>query len=72
MHEQGVISAELLAWGDPLRFMGNVGAHPSETPVAEQDGTDALDFLNAIVETRYHLRPKFEELRARRDGSTAS
>jgi uncharacterized protein DUF4145 len=66
MKEQGIISAELLDWGDHLRFLGNIGAHPSEQVVSAEDGRDAMEFLEAIAETIFHLRPKFEAMKARR------
>lgn len=73
MREQGVISEELLKWGDHLRFLGNTGAHPREGEVVSaQDAQDALQFLDAIIETIYVLRPKFAEMMARRAGSECS
>lgn len=67
MREQGVISEELFRWGDHLRFLGNIGAHPHEgESVSERDALDAMQFLEAIIETIYVLRPKFAEMMARR------
>jgi hypothetical protein len=72
MKEKGIISDELLEWGHQLRFLGNIGAHPTEEEVSPEDGRDAMEFLEAIAETIYHLRPKFEAMRARRAKKEAS
>jgi len=67
MREQGVISEELFRWGDHLRFLGNIGAHPRDGEVVDRsDATDAMQFLDAIIETIYVLRPRFAELIGRR------
>jgi hypothetical protein len=66
MKEKGLISEELSQWGDELRFIGNIGAHPTDDVVTELDSKEALEFLEAIVETIYHLRPKFQAMRLRR------
>ncbi len=66
MKAAGVISDELATWGDELRFLRNVGAHSTDDVVTQQDARDAVDFLNAIVETLYRLRPKFQAMRDRR------
>jgi hypothetical protein len=66
MKDRGAISEELLQWGDQLRFLGNIGAHPTADVVTPEDGRDALEFLNAIAETIYHLRPKFQAMHKRR------
>lgn len=71
MKEQGVISEELWRWGDELRFLGNIGAHPTDDVVSKQDAIEAIEFLNAIVETLYHLRPKFQAMQARRTAKAA-
>jgi hypothetical protein len=67
MHNQGVISNELALWGDQLRFLGNVGAHPTNDRVTALDAKEAVEFLEAIVETIYYLRPKFQAMKARRE-----
>lgn len=72
MKEKGLISEELAQWGDQLRFIGNIGAHPTdEDKVTMQDAREAVEFLNAIVETIYHLRPKFQAMQARRQAKKA-
>lgn len=69
LKDQGKISEELWQWSDQLRFLRNVGAHPSEEHVSREDAEDAMDLLEAILETLYHLRPKFEAMKARRQGA---
>jgi hypothetical protein len=60
MHEDGIISEELQRWANGLRFLGNLGAHPTATSVSAEDATFALDFLQALLEILYDLRPNFE------------
>jgi len=66
MKEKGIISEEIANWGDALRFLGNIGAHPSDEEISAQDAKDALEFMGAIIETIYHLRPKFQAMKERR------
>jgi hypothetical protein len=66
MKAKGLISEELSQWGDALRFIGNLGAHPTDEEVSQADAQDAMEFLKAIVETIYDLCPKFKEMVARR------
>lgn len=61
LNEKGIISAELKEWGDLLKFIGNTGAHSSLHRITRQDAEDALEFAGAIIETIYHLRPKFQK-----------
>jgi hypothetical protein len=67
MHNAGVISSELFEWANELRFLRNIGAHASEVNVEEADAHEALDFLQAILETIYHLRPMFQKRKAKRN-----
>jgi hypothetical protein len=66
MKAKGSISDELAEWGHELRFIGNTGAHPSDNPPSEQDAKDAFEFLEAILEIIYRLRPRFLRLQMRR------
>jgi hypothetical protein len=66
LFQQGKISQELLSWSDELRFLRNIGAHPTDKKISRDDAHDSLNLLQAILETLYHLRPKFEQMRARR------
>ncbi len=66
MKDQGVISEELYQWGEELRFLGNIGAHPTDDVITSQDAQEAIDLARAIIETIYDLRPKFQAMRARR------
>lgn len=72
MKAAGVISDELLAWSQELRFLRNIGAHASDQDISEEDARDALDFLEAIIETIYVLRERHAKMRARREGSNPS
>ena len=65
MKDAGIISDELHEWSDLLRKYGNIGAHATETEVSEQDGKEMMEFLDAIIETIYSLRPRFKAMRDR-------
>lgn len=71
MKELGTISDELYQWGEALRFLGNISAHPTGEIVTSQEAQEAIEFLTAIVQTMYVLRPKFEAMRARRAANGA-
>lgn len=71
LRAQGVISNELSSWGHELRFLGNVGAHPRDVHVTRLDAEEAIEFLEAIIETIFHLRPKFQAMRDRRAKTVA-
>jgi hypothetical protein len=65
MHSKGLISQELLDWANELRVLRNLGAHATNERVDYFDATGALDFLQAILEILYDLRPKFEKFKQR-------
>ncbi|WP_164073696.1 DUF4145 domain-containing protein [Stenotrophomonas maltophilia] len=67
MFEDGVISQEIHEWANALRTVRNIGAHAVDEEVTRQDASDALDFLQAILETLYFMRPKFNAMKARRE-----
>lgn len=69
MRDDGIIAEEVFQWGEALRFIGNISAHPTNEIVREEDARDALRFVTAICETLYHLRPIFKELMERRGPS---
>jgi uncharacterized protein YutE (UPF0331/DUF86 family) len=69
MHEAGAISKELFDWANELRLLRNIGAHAFEKDVEEVDAREALDFLQAILETIYHLRPMFQKRKERKRSS---
>ncbi|HYW47655.1 MAG TPA: DUF4145 domain-containing protein [Bryobacteraceae bacterium] len=64
--ESGIISKELSDWGDQLRVIGNLGAHATSEKIDAQDVAEAIDFLQAMLEILYDLRPRFEKMRLRR------
>ena len=66
MLANGAISQELYDWANELRVIRNYGAHATNEPITEQDAKEALDFLQAILEIMYELRPKFKEMQVRR------
>jgi len=66
MRGRGIISQELLDWANELRVLRNLGAHATDQNISRADAKSALDFLQAILEILYDLRPKFEEFKLRR------
>lgn len=66
LHSKGIISQELLEWSNELRVLRNLGAHATNAKVEYSDAKEALDFLQAILEILYDLRPKFEAFKQRR------
>lgn len=68
MFSRGLVSKEIADWGNELRAIGNLGAHATEEKIDRLDAVEAIDFLQAILEILYDLRPKFERMRARRSG----
>jgi Domain of unknown function (DUF4145) len=72
MLARGIISQELSDWGNQLRVIGNLGAHATSEKIDRQDAIEAIDFLQAMLEILYDLRPKFDKMRARRAADTPS
>jgi hypothetical protein len=66
MYKNGAISQEIHEWANELRVIRNYGAHASDEPIDRQDASEALDFLQAILELLYYMRPKFQQMQARR------
>lgn len=66
LHSQGIISQELLDWSNQLRVLRNWAAHATTKKIELRDASDSLDFLQAILEIRYELRPKFEAFKKRK------
>lgn len=66
MKDDGVISEELLEWSNELRFLRNQGAHATSNKISPNDASDSIDFLQAILEILYHLRPRFNDIKKRK------
>jgi hypothetical protein len=66
MRDRGALSLELFEWASELRVLRNEAAHATQKEVRESDASEALDFLQAILETIYDIRPKFERFKKRR------
>lgn len=73
MYDDGAISQEIHDWANELRSIRNIGAHATAKKLSRQDAKESLDFLQAILETIYYMRPKFIAMKARRgEASIAS
>jgi Domain of unknown function (DUF4145) len=66
MLKNGVISEELMEWATELRVIGNRGAHATSEKITRTEAKEALDFLQAILEIFYDLRPKFKQMQDRK------
>jgi hypothetical protein len=66
MKKSGVISEELFNWSQRLRVLRNAGAHATNVDISQPEASEALDFLQAILEILYHLRPKFKSISERK------
>jgi hypothetical protein len=66
MVSRGLVGQELAEWANELRVIGNHGAHPTKETIERLDAVEAIDFLQAMLEILYDLRPKFDRMRARR------
>lgn len=67
LKDDGIISDEIFRWADSLRFLRNIGAHANDVQISAEDAADSIDFLQAILEIMFHLRPRFEAMMARRN-----
>ncbi len=66
MKSDGVLSAEMYEWATELRLLRNQGAHANDILFQASDVEDGLDFLDAILEVIYDIRPKFERFKSRK------
>lgn len=66
LQSKGIISQELLDWANALRALRNTAAHATTMKIEMQDATDSLDFLQAILEILFELRPRFEKFQKRK------
>ncbi|EGQ7914581.1 TPA: DUF4145 domain-containing protein [Vibrio parahaemolyticus] len=66
MKSDGVLSAEMYEWATELRLLRNQGAHANDILFQASDVEDGLDFLDAILEVIYDIRPKFERFKGRK------
>lgn len=66
MRDNGLLSEEILEWSNELRVLRNYGAHALDEKIMSIDAIESIDFLQAILEILYNLRPKFDEMKKRR------
>lgn len=66
MLEKGIISQEIYDWSSELRVIRNFGAHATAETITREDAKESMDFLRAILETFYYMRPKFKQMKERR------
>lgn len=68
LHAKGTLSQDMLDWATELRLIRNIGAHATADKVSAIDAHESVDFLQAMLEIMYDLRPKFQKLKERRGG----
>jgi hypothetical protein len=66
MLANGAISQEMYDRADELRAIRNYAAHATTENITREDAGESLDFLKAILEIPYELRPKFKQMQSRR------
>lgn len=66
MLQNGIISQEIFDWSTELRVIRNFGAHATAETITREDAKESMDFLRAILETFYYMRPKFKQMQERR------
>lgn len=66
MLDKGIISQEIYDWSSELRVIRNFGAHATVETIDREDAKESMDFLRAILETFYYMRPKFKQMKERR------
>ena len=69
MKDEGILSEELFTWGNELRLIRNKAAHVADTELELSEVSDALDFLQSLLELLYKTRPKFQRFRERNNHS---
>lgn len=67
LQANGKFDERLYKWADQLRLVGNDGAHDVDRTPSHQDASDALDFLNALVDNVYVLVAKYDAFVSRRE-----
>lgn len=63
---QGKLDKSLAEWADELRVLGNEGAHFTGKAVSREDASDALYFIEALLDYLYALSAQFAEFKKRR------
>ncbi len=64
MKDDGALSDEMHEWASALRVLRNQGAHANQIKFKPDDIEYALDFLEAILEIIYDIRPKFKRFQS--------
>jgi len=66
LRDAKIIDERLFTWGDELRKVRNLGAHPSKEKVSRDDARDVLNFIHAICDYVFVLSRRFENFMSRR------
>lgn len=67
MKETGLIDDRLFEWSDALRTVGNEAAHGVGVAISQPDAKDTLEFANAILDSMFSYRDRFEAFKRRRE-----
>ena len=63
LSDKGEIPKHFTEMADILRFLGNIGVHPSETNICDLPVDTIDDFFNAIIEYVYGFPSRIEEIK---------
>ena len=63
LSDKGEIPKHFIEMANILRFLGNIGVHPSETNICDLPVDTIDDFFNAIIEYVYGFPSRIEEIK---------
>ena len=64
MLAEGAITHEVMEWADGLPILENIGTLSARDRISANDARSLLDFLQAVLEITYDVRPRFKEWQA--------
>jgi len=65
LQENRIIDDKLYQWADNLRIIGNDAAHDINIDISQQDASDAIEFIEALLSYVFVLNQKFDEFQKR-------
>ena len=69
MLAEGAITHEVMEWADGLPILENIATLSARDRISANDARTLLDFLQAMLEITYDVRPRFKEWQAGHAGN---
>jgi len=69
LESRGKLDKRLVEWAHELRALGNLGAHFTSEQVTREDASDALAFVEALLDYLYVLSAQFDAFKQRRSSA---